>query len=276
MSYMQVDWNHYLNNNLTSWYLASGGEMCGAGWRDLCGRHDGDLTSLDPVTCWIPATRQGHRGSILTNGSGYVAISNGNALNNAQTATISMWVRWNGTQDAGTFSNNGAVIGRQHPAAAFSNHVVSLNGTNPDTAKIRLALYIGNVWQLTSATSPGDGVWRHICISYTSGAQRMWIDGVLDATGTGTGTVASDVTVPLTIGGWTGAGASFSTADIDCVRFLAERFFTDEEAADEYQHTANYCRGLLKARRRHRFKGQSFNPAWARGSNVLLGAGGVL
>lgn len=255
MSYMQVDWGHYLNRGLGSWFLASGGESGGTLWRDLCGRYEGTLTNLDPVECWSPATRQGHRGALRTDGvDGYVSLAGGGGLNAIQSGVISMWVCWYGTQDTGFGTNAGAVLGRQG-GASFSNHIISLNGTDPATAKILWRPYISNVAACTSATSPGDGVWRHILISYASGSHQLYLDGVLDASGTTAGTMTNDAAQPLTIGSWLGFGNnSFAAADIDCVRIFPERTCIAEEAADEYQHTANYCRGLLKERRRNRFK----------------------
>lgn len=272
MSYLQVDWSHPLNRDLSSWFLATPGESWGTLWRDLCGMYEGTLVNLDPVECWVPATRQGHRGALRTDGvDGYVSLTVGGGFNNVQSGMISMWVKWIGTQDVGANGNNGAVLGRQSNSAAFSNHIISLNGTNPDTAKVRWGAYISNVFPCTSVTSPGDGIWRHILISYASGSHQLYMDGVLESTGTTTGTIANDVTVPLTIGAFILAGASFSTAEIDCVRLFPERTCTAEEAADEYQHTLNYCERLLKKRRRVRARGSSFR----RFNFNLDGLGGV-
>lgn len=245
-----IDWTNELNHGLSSWHIVLPSTDQGPVWHDLCGNYHGTLTNLDVNAAWPGSTRSGSWGAFLPDGvDGYVSLAGGGGLNNVQSGTISMWVRWVGTQDAGIFSNNGAVLGRQQAAASFSNHVISLSTTNPNTAKIRVAAYIGNVFALTSATSPGDGVWRHIIWTYSSGAHRLYLDGVQDASSSSTGTMGNDANTALTIGGWIGAGASYASAHIDCVRIFPNRIFTPEDAYEEYQRTRYYADGLLMKRR---------------------------
>lgn len=245
-----VNWQHPQNRGLSLWLLNAPYSSSGGTLRDLVRSAHGTLTALDTATCWTRPIRDGHWGSVTTDGvDGYVDIAGGGGLNNVQTGTISLWVRWNGTQDAGTNGNNGSILGRQQ-GVTFSNHIISLNGTNPDTAKIRWAPYISNTFACTSATSPGSGVWRHVCIAYSSGSHVLYLDGVQDATGVTTGTIANNAATSLTLGAWIGAGASFSLANLDCLRLFPGRFFGLKDAQDEYQTTKNWCDGLLRVRRR--------------------------
>lgn len=271
MKYTQIDWRHYLNRQLGSWYLVTPGIYGGLTWRDLCNKSDGALTLLDVVTCWTPSTRQGSLGSIHTDGvDGYVSLPIGGGLNNVQTASISMWVRWDGTQDQGFGTNYGPALGRQ-VGASFSNHLISLSTNNPDTALIRWAPYVNSTYACTSVSSPGDGRWRHIIVTYSSGAHALYIDGVQESTGATTGSMANDVATPLTIGAWIGAGGGYSHAEYDCVRIFPERIITVEEAFDEYQHTSNYCKALLRRGRRRRLGSTGIR----RFNTRLDGLGGV-
>lgn len=245
-----IDWTNELNHGLSSWHIVLPSTDTGPVWHDLCGNYHGTLTNLDVLAAWPGSTRSGSWGAMLTDGvDGYVSLAGGGGLNNVQSGTISMWVRWIGTQDTGANTNAGAVLGRQG-GASFSNHIISLNGTDPATAKILWRPYISNVAACTSATSPGNGVWRHILVTYASGSHRLYLDGQQDATGTTTGTMTNDSAQPLTVGSWLGFGNnSFSTAHIDCVRIFPNRIFTAEEAYEEYQRTQYYADGLLMKRR---------------------------
>ena len=65
----------------------------------------------------------------------YVAIPNGGGLNNLQSGTIEMWVKWNGTNQAASGNIYGPITGRQ-ANFQFSNQVIALDGPNPNIAKI--------------------------------------------------------------------------------------------------------------------------------------------
>jgi hypothetical protein len=141
----------------------------------------------------------------------YIELPSGGGLNNLQSGTISLWVKWTGTQDAGAGSSYGPITGRQSNGQ-FSNSIIALNNTDPSIGRIIWRPYTFNGNAVISAVAAGDGVWRHIVIVYSSGNHSLYIDGALDATGTTAGTVTNNASVPLTIGAW---GSGYSTSTID-------------------------------------------------------------
>ncbi len=128
-----------------------------------------------------------------------------------------MWVKWVGTQDAGASSSYGPVTARQKNGS-FSNQIIALNGSNPETAKIIWRPYNGGINAVTSRISPGNGKWRYIVVTYSSGSHKLYIDGLLDATSGTTGSVNNDSSIPLSIGAWTGDGGGYSKGFIDQVK----------------------------------------------------------
>jgi hypothetical protein len=270
--FLYPDYTHYLNANLNGFYLVTGGDNGNEVWRDLCGRADATL-DVNALTGFQPSSRQGQRGSIqFAGGTETASVINGGGINQAATGTVSLWVKWTSTTQE-LYSTNlyGCIFGRSDNVS-FVNQTITLDGANPTTAKVTWRPYAGLTIVMTSTNSPGLDVWRHILISWSSGNHRMWMDGLLEDTGSATGALTTALATPLSIGS---LNASSLIGNMDCVRIFTDRFFSDEEAFDEYQHTSDYCRGLLMERRSRRI-GRTFNPAWARNSNVLISAGGVL
>ena len=146
----------------------------------------------------------------------YVAVPNGGGLNNLQSGTIEMWVKWNGTNQDPTGNIYGPVTGRQSNFQ-FSNQVIALNDPNPNTAKIVWKPYGFASTAITSNTSPGNG-WNHIAIVYSSGNHKLYLNGVLDGSGSEAGTMANSITTPFTLGAWIDDGNGYSNTDIDEVR----------------------------------------------------------
>jgi len=145
----------------------------------------------------------------------YVALPNGGGLSGSQTGTIEMWVKWNGSNQDNSFDMYGAVCGRQSNNI-FSNQLIALNGSDPNTAKIIWRPYNLSSTPLVSTTSPGNG-WNHIAITYSSGNQKMYVNGVLIDSSFETGYMPPS-SVPLTIGAWIDDGQCFSNSNIDEVR----------------------------------------------------------
>lgn len=244
-----VDWMHPLNQRLASWYICLPGANSGPTWFDLCGNIDGSLTLLDVNTAWEGSTRSGSWGALKMDGvDGYLSLPSSGGLNAIQTASIALWVRWTGTQDQGFGTNYGPAIGRQS-GASFSNHLLSLSTNNPDTALIRWAPYINSTYACTSTSNPGDRRWRHLVVTYSSGAHALYVDGVQESTGSTTGTMGSDASAVLGIGAWNGIGGGYANASFDCVRIWPNRILNPHEAWDEYQRTQYYADGLLLTRK---------------------------
>ncbi|HRH36171.1 MAG TPA: hypothetical protein PKY12_13990, partial [Catalimonadaceae bacterium] len=132
-----------------------------------------------------------------------VSIPNGGGLNNLQSGTIEMWVKWNGTQNGLTNGVTGLITSRQSDGE-FSNQILGLDGTNPATAKIIWKAYgCCSSPNVTSTVSPGTG-WNHVTMTYSSGDQKMYLNGILVGTGTGTGSMGNNASKPLILGNWLG------------------------------------------------------------------------
>ncbi len=148
----------------------------------------------------------------------YVNVSGGAGLNNLQTGTIEIWVKWSGTQDANIFNSYyGSVCGRQHNGI-FSNQIIGLSGSNPATATVVWNPYVANPPVLTGNIIVKDNEWNHIVITYTSGSHKLYVNGKLDNVSNTAGTVNNNSSIPFTIGAWIGDGQSYSKSNIDEIR----------------------------------------------------------
>ena len=220
-------------------YEASGTDL-GAAWRapgfdhsSWAGRNNATLVSYWPfdgnatavrgqngtfVNAVVPAAdRNGVAGAALamTGNSAYVSVPGGGGLNGALNGTISMWVKWTGTQDADCCQTFGAVLGRQ-ANGQFSDNILALNNANPMAARV--------VWRqsggpapalITGATVVGTN-WHHIAITFASSGSTLYVDGVPEGTAIGFPFNNNPSTI-LSIGAWAPDGNGFSTASIDDV-----------------------------------------------------------
>jgi hypothetical protein len=102
----------------------------------------------------------------------------------------------------------------------------------------------GNTRSLTTTTQIALNEWHHVAVTYESGAQRMYIDGVVQgATGNYTGTLATN-TLPLFVGtDWNLIARAFD-GYIDEVRVVADALSQAEVQAlrDETRPCANTAR----------------------------------
>ena len=146
----------------------------------------------------------------------YVSVAGGGGLNAATTATVSMWVQWSGTQDNACCASYGNVLARQSNTV-FSNNIIGLDSAAPASARLTWQPYGAGPPEITGSTPVGDGVWRHVAVTFQSGQQRLYLDGVLEGTSSTAGTMSNDPGTPLAIGAWTGDGAGYSTSSIDDV-----------------------------------------------------------
>ena len=173
--------------------------------------------------------------ALMFNGTNtYVSIAGGGGLNNLTQGSISMWVKWSGTQTSDGYGIVGAVSVRQS-AGNFTEDVIQLNGTNPATAKAVFHLDNANT-VITGNTSVGDGVWRHVAVTFQPGSQKLYVDGRLDGSASDAAVTAHNyAAVPFTIGAlYDGSAVSaYSKASVDDVRFYT-RALTDYEVYDQY------------------------------------------
>lgn len=173
-----------------------------------------DITASYNTNCASPGSALSFDGI-----DDFVSVPEGGGLNDLQSGTIEMWVKWNGSnQDGadGSLPNFGPVLSRQSDFE-FSNQIIALSGPDPNTATIVWKPYNAISNAITGSTSPGNG-WNHIAIVYSSGGHQLYLNGVLDGSGTETGVMGNNTSVPLSIGGWIGQGVRYGNADIDEVR----------------------------------------------------------
>jgi hypothetical protein len=160
--------------------------------------------------------RLGLAGAALKfNGSSYVQVVGGGGLNAASQGAISLWVKWNETQDADCCGTFGDVLGRQSDGT-FSDNIIALDNANSALGRI--------VWRqsgapastlLTSINAAGSA-WRHIAVTFAPTGSVLFVDGTAQANAVG-GVMDGNGGVPLTIGAWAGDGAGFASANIDDV-----------------------------------------------------------
>ncbi len=188
-----------------------------------------------------------------------VTIAGGGGLNDLESGTIEMWVKWIGnSQDVGYGSLYGAVLGRQYNNH-FNNQIIALNAQNPENAKIVWCPYVNSQRSLVSVSSPGSDTWVHIAIVYESGSHTMYVDGVQEATSSTTGDMEDNGSVPLSIGAWIDHGACFSRSEIDEVRIWnVKRSLEEINASKDVELTGNES-GLVSYYR--------FNQGTAGGNN---------
>jgi hypothetical protein len=155
-----------------------------------------------------------------------VEVPGGGGLSGARRGTISMWVKWTGTQDTGFSGNAGAVLGRQLDGT-FSSDIINLKNANPDLAVVQWRQTAAGTITAEGTSVVGNDFWRHIAVTFTETNSQLFVDGSLEGTGGG-GALQSNATTPLAIGAWTGGGDSYCTATIDDVA-IWNRILSAEE-----------------------------------------------
>lgn len=163
--------------------------------------------------------RNGNPGGALSfNGAAqqYVSIAGGGGLNAATQGTVSMWVQWNGVQDAACCGGTaGNVLARQSNGA-FSNNIIGLSNTNPAAGNIVVQGYSAGGPILNSG-SPAGGTYRHVALTFSPTEQKLYVDGALVSNSAVNAVMNNNPAIPLTIGAWIGDGAGYSTSNIDDV-----------------------------------------------------------
>jgi len=144
-----------------------------------------------------------------------VQIAGGGGLNNAQRGTISMWVKWAGTQDGDCCGTFGAVLSRQQDGA-FSDNIISLSTADPNTAVVRWRQTSAGTVNITGTGIVGNDVWRHIIVTFTETNSELFVDGFSEGIGSG-GVLHNNAATALAIGAWAAGGGGFATAAIDDV-----------------------------------------------------------
>jgi hypothetical protein len=109
--------------------------------------------------------------------SQHVSVAGGGGLNAATAGTISMWVKWNGVQDADCCSTFGAVLGRQ-ANGMFSDSIIALNSSSPATARVVWRQSGGPAPVLITGTTAVGTNWHHIAVTFANSGSTLYVDGV--------------------------------------------------------------------------------------------------
>ncbi|MCA9265007.1 MAG: DUF4457 domain-containing protein [Planctomycetales bacterium] len=169
----------------------------------------------------------GINGAITFDGSleQYVEVPGGGGLDGAPYGSISMWVNWLGPQDAACCGSYGNVLSRQSNGM-FSDNILGLSGTDPDTATL--------TWQQSSAgvptitgTTPVGQTWRHVAVRFSANGSELYLDGVSQGTGFGTA-LHADSTLALAIGAWAGDGGGYASASVDDVAVFNDYLYPQQ------------------------------------------------
>ena len=222
-------------------YEASGTDL-GTAWREpgfndssWPGQNGATLVSYWPLDGNATATRGangtlmngvtvatdrngGANGALAFNGlsSQWISVPAGGGLNAVAQGTISMWVKWSGTQDADCCGTFGAVLSRQ-ANGQFSDDILALNNANPASARIVWRQSGGPAPILITGTTIVGTNWHHIVVTFANGASStLYVDGIAEGSGGGSG-MNNNPVIPLAIGAWAFDGGGFSTASIDDV-----------------------------------------------------------
>lgn len=235
------------------WRFEASGTDLGTAWREPAfddsawsGRNNATLVSYWPFNGSASALR-GTSGTLVgavatttdRNGAAggalgfngalaqYVSVAGGGGLNAANQGTISLWVKWSGTQDADCCGTFGAVLARQSNGQ-FSDNILALNTANPASARI--------VWKqsgasaaLITGTSLVGTNWHHVAITFSTAGSTLYFDGVPEGSGVGPA-LNNSAAIALSIGAWSGDGGGYSTSSLDDVAIWDKPLTADQIA----------------------------------------------
>jgi hypothetical protein len=275
-----VDWRNPLNRGLVGWWMDLPGWTPGNRLWDITAPGErGRLGTFTNAPVWTVGTTgvPGYRVVSFSGGSSqYVALpaTTFDGLGNGATAILTL--RWtSNSQDSG-FTGFGQVLSRQLDGS-FSQMLLGLSEASADTGKIAFGAYAFSMTAWTS--SPGLNVWRHVAITWVSGAQVGYLDGVQDFTNTETGTwQGASASWKNSIGAWAGDGAGYSTSDIQGV-WIYNRILSAEQVAAHYRQWKQSFPDLLnRARTPIAFVAApgtplAFNAGWCVNTNKVQSIG---
>lgn len=119
-----------------------------------------------------------------------VEISRGGGLDGLTQGTIELWVYWNGVQPAEPlYGLHGPVFARFGTYGGQA--VIALDNPNPNYAHVTWSPY-SPTRALAGRRWVGDHVWHHVAVTFAPGAHRLYVDGVLEASGTQNGVMGSN------------------------------------------------------------------------------------
>jgi hypothetical protein len=190
---------------------------------DLYGGNNGTLASNCPTIS--PSWVVGKIGDALSfNGtSNNVLVNDSVNLNFTTSMSVSVWIKWNVSPSTG--APYATIVNKNGDRQYRLQH----NGTNTNF-EFGIKTNIADAY-VTSLTSPSAGVWYHLVGTWDGSLIKLYINGVLEKTGTRTGTIPSS-TIPVKIGS-SSSNARWFNGIIDEVN-LWDRALTQEEVTEVY------------------------------------------
>ncbi len=197
---------------------------------------DGILTNMTTTgqdvavgSGWTSDNRRWGSGALMFDGTNdYVTAGTNTALNiNNSPLTLETWIKTSYSP-----TNPDAIIQRMENALGASGYSLEIND---DGTISSYYYYSGSGPAITSNTAVNDGQWHHIVASYGASDYAIYIDGKLDAQGSGGyPTSGSAVALNLTIGKFSEASDGYFKGIVDTARVYS-RALTYTEVLSNYQ-----------------------------------------
>lgn len=259
-----IHWSDGLMRNLRARWIVAPHLTGGTRWHELVSGNHGTLTNMDPPNDWligptagVPSTQVGQWGGLDFDGSNdYVDCGSAPQLNITGHISIAATVKSSG--------------------AGGTDRGIAGKGTYGSTGYTLAHAGSGNVMLFhlegsfaTGTTAFTDGVWRHVVGTYDGANLRIFVDGKLEGTTAKTGTSTPSGT-NFEMGRRPGV-ATYWTGSIDDV-MVWDRALSPGEVEALHRDQHDFSRRTLRrwTQRFFRLGLPSFNPAWARGSNIFL------
>lgn len=234
-----VNWAAPLNQGRKMWHICLPGMPRGKVWRDLCRKHPGTLTNMDPPTDVIgPRGRPGGFGAVDLDGSNDIVSMYGfgatpaELIPGTQDFSIAAWVK--------TTDNTGAIWGCRE-AGAFNEDGYSMDSGNTGQFTASLQDGSGNHRNGHFGVSIADGNWHHLLVcfdrdneilGYCDGKERTFTSTV----STGAISTIGSVDMNLTRTQYGGhGGGNWLVGQIDDLSLWMNRIFSPAEAYALYQ-----------------------------------------
>lgn len=165
---------HPLNSGRVSWWLTVPGMAGGRMFYDLTGQNHGTLTNMTSAALsgWRSTARPGGYGAIQCDGAAArVVVASAASLQLTNAVTCAVWAM---TTSAGIF--NRILLSKDGSERAYTLDI------NANTA--RFYINGGTVIAIGSINLPAN-VWNHLVGTYDGTTIRIYVNGVLDASGSG-------------------------------------------------------------------------------------------
>ena len=204
-----VDWSDPISKGLVGCWLFN--EGAGAFAFDIARKNKGTLTNG-------PTWTSGKFGKGLSFDGTNDYVNIGDVLDQTGSFSLSAWVKRAGDSPTG---RAGTIVGKEMASTAqFMLEIIdSSEGTSPNTVRfITFGLAVISVYSTQTITN---GQWYHIVATFDSSSitQKIYIDGVQNATQTTTGTMtANSDTLKIGYSQGTGASNNYFFGVIDDVR----------------------------------------------------------